>query len=107
MPTRSYSKDSCPKVPEESLRATVHKTTGSIPAATWNALLPSTGGVPDNPFLDHAFFLALEESGCATRRTGWQPQHVLLEDESGAPVGLLPLFLKSHSMGEYVFDHSW
>ncbi|HTJ58915.1 MAG TPA: GNAT family N-acetyltransferase [Devosiaceae bacterium] len=76
-------------------------------AATWNALLPSTGGVPDNPFLDHAFFLALEESGCATRRTGWQPQHILLERENGEAVGLLPLFLKSHSQGEYVFDHGW
>lgn len=69
--------------------------------------MPGTNGVPDNPFLDHAFFLALEESGCASGRTGWQPQHILLKDETGAPVGLLPLFLKSHSMGEYVFDHGW
>jgi len=94
-------------VPEEALRATIHTTTASIPADVWNAMLPSTGGVPDNPFLDHAFFLALEESGCATRRTGWQPQHILLEDDNGKPVGLLPLFLKSHSQGEYVFDHGW
>jgi predicted N-acyltransferase len=94
-------------VPEDSLRATIHATTASIPAAVWNGLLPATDGVPDNPFLEHAFFLALEESGCATRRTGWQPQHILMEDESGAPAGLMPLFLKSHSMGEYVFDHGW
>jgi uncharacterized protein len=107
MPTRSYSKGSLPQVPEQSLRATIHSATASIPAATWNALVPSTKGVPDNPFLEHAFFSALEESGCATRRTGWQPQHILLEDESGNAVGLLPLFLKSHSMGEYVFDHGW
>jgi predicted N-acyltransferase len=100
-------KDFCPKVPEQSLRATIHATTADIPARVWNGLLPSTNGVPDNPFLDHAFFLALEESGCATRRTGWQPQHILLENESGEPVGLMPLFLKSHSMGEYVFDHGW
>ena len=104
---RSCSKDSCPKVPEASLRATVHASTAAIPAATWNGLLPATNGVPDNPFLEHAFFLALEESGCATRRTGWQPQHILLETEDGSAVGLMPLFLKSHSQGEYVFDHGW
>lgn len=69
--------------------------------------MPSTDGVPDNPFLDHAFFRALEESGCATGKTGWQPQHILLESEDGTPLGLLPLFLKSHSMGEYVFDQGW
>jgi len=82
-------------------------STAAIPAAIWNGLVPSTAGVVDNPFLDHAFFLVLEESGCATRRTGWQPQHILLEDETGQAVGLLPLFLKSHSMGEYVLDHGW
>src|SRR6185437_16773046 len=104
---RSCSKDSYPKVPEASLRATVHASTAAIPAARWNGLLPATNGVPDNPFLEHAFFLALEESGCATRRTGWQPQHILLETEDGSAVGLMPLFLKSHSQGEYVFDHGW
>ena len=94
-------------MPEAALRASIHLSTAAIPAAIWNGLVPSTAGVVDNPFLDHAFFLALEESGCATRRTGWQPQHILLEDEGGKAVGLLPLFLKSHSMGEYVFDHGW
>lgn len=68
--------------------------------------MPSTDGRPDNPFLDHAFFLALEESGSATRRTGWQPQHILLKSND-KPVGLMPAFLKSHSQGEYVFDHGW
>jgi predicted N-acyltransferase len=87
--------------------ATIHQRTADIPAAVWNALVPSHNGTPDNPFLDHAFFLALEESGCATRRTGWQPQHILLADNDGNPLGLMPLFLKSHSMGEYVFDHAW
>nr|WP_244487131.1 GNAT family N-acetyltransferase [Devosia sp. Leaf420] len=75
-------------------------------ADVWNALVPGTDGVPDNPFLDFAFFRALEESGCATGRTGWQPQHVVVS-EGDTPVGFLPLFLKSHSMGEYVFDHGW
>lgn len=68
--------------------------------------MPSTNGTPDNPFLEHAFFLALEESGCAVAETGWQPQHILLSKDDKA-VGLMPLFLKSHSQGEYVFDHGW
>jgi predicted N-acyltransferase len=93
-------------VPSAELTATVHAATAAIPPATWNSLVPGENGVPDNPFLDHAFFLALEQSGCATARTGWRPQHILLT-EGERPVGLLPLFLKSHSMGEYVFDHAW
>ncbi len=92
---------------QPSFRATIHPSTASIPAAVWNSLVPSTDGRSDNPFLDHAFFMALEESGCATGRTGWQPQHILLSDENDQPLGLMPLFLKSHSMGEYVFDHGW
>ncbi|MCR6672532.1 GNAT family N-acetyltransferase [Devosia ginsengisoli] len=92
---------------QPTLRAAIHPSTASIPAAVWNSLVPSTDGRSDNPFLDHAFFLALEESGCATGRTGWQPQHILLSDDTDQPLGLMPLFLKSHSMGEYVFDHGW
>lgn len=107
MPTRWSLKASIQAVPEDMLHANIHSTTASIAAAVWNGLMPSTDGKPDNPFLDHAFFLALEESRCATRRTGWLPQHILIEDDAGQPVGLMPLFLKSHSMGEYVFDHSW
>jgi predicted N-acyltransferase len=94
-------------VPPSSLTATIYPATAAIDAADWNKLVPGTDGVPDNPFLDHAFFLALEESGCASAQTGWQPQHILISDETGKPAGLLPLFLKSHSMGEYVFDHGW
>lgn len=92
---------------QPTLRATIHPNTASIDAAVWNALVPSTDGKTDNPFLNHAFFLALEASGCATKRTGWQPQHILLSDDAGHAVGLMPLFLKTHSMGEYVFDHGW
>lgn len=78
-----------------------------IPAAAWNSLVPGTDGVPDNPFLDHAFFLACEQSGSATARSGWQPQHLVLRDRSGTIAGIMPLYLKSHSQGEYVFDHAW
>jgi predicted N-acyltransferase len=94
-------------VPEERLSASIVAATSEIPAGMWNSLVPHSGGVVDNPFLDHAFFLALEESGSASRKTGWSPQHLLLRSETGAPVGLMPMFLKSHSQGEYVFDHGW
>nr|WP_207747555.1 GNAT family N-acetyltransferase [Pelagibacterium limicola] len=83
----------------------VHPDAVSISAADWNRLASNGAGVA-NPFLDHAFFLALEQSGCATGRTGWQPQHIVIR-RGDCPVGLMPMFLKSHSMGEYVFDHAW
>ncbi|SDG79039.1 GNAT family N-acetyltransferase [Pelagibacterium luteolum] len=88
------------------LTVTVHPSTASIPASTWNRLAAGGSARPQNPFLEHAFFLALEESGSATARTGWQPQHIVVSRDDTA-VGLMPLFLKSHSMGEYVFDHAW
>lgn len=88
------------------LTISVHPATESIPAATWNSLASGGRGKPDNPFLDHAFFLALEQAGCATGRTGWQPQHIVLH-QGDTPLAMMPLFLKSHSQGEYVFDHAW
>jgi predicted N-acyltransferase len=94
-------------VPPSAFTATIHPTTASIAPDVWNSLVPGTNGVPDNPFIDQAFFRALEESGCASARTGWQPQHIVIAGADGKAVGLLPLFLKSHSMGEYVFDHGW
>lgn len=60
-----------------------------------------------NPFLSHDFLYALEEAGCASRNTGWMPRHMVLEDNQGVILGAVPAYLKSHSQGEYVFDHSW
>lgn len=62
---------------------------------------------PYNPFLDYAFLSALEDSGCVGGRTGWSVNHVVLEDAGGRLLGAVPAYLKSHSMGEYVFDHAW
>jgi hypothetical protein len=73
-----------------------------VPAAAWDACAGS-----DNPFLSHAFLEALEASGSATAKTGWLPQHVLVEDAGGRLLAAAPLYLKSHSQGEYVFDHGW
>lgn len=91
---------------EPTLTATIYASTASVPADVWNSLVPATNGKPDNPFLNHAFFLALESSDSAIAQSGWQPQHIIIaQDEK--PVGLMPLFAKSHSKGEYVFDHAW
>ncbi|MEE4350093.1 MAG: GNAT family N-acetyltransferase [Pacificimonas sp.] len=75
----------------------------AIDAAEWNACAGD-----NNPFLRHEFFRACEESGSAVAETGWQPAHLCLREEAGAPLrGVLPGYVKSHSQGEYVFDHSW
>jgi hypothetical protein len=73
-----------------------------IDAPSWNALAGTV-----QPFLRHEFLLALEQSGCAARRTGWAPQHLIMDDAKGVPAAALPLFLKAHSRGEFVFDFSW
>jgi predicted N-acyltransferase len=72
-----------------------------IGAARWNSLANPQGLAEPHPFTTYEFFAALEESGSASRAHGWQPAH-LLDD-----AGLMPLYLKSHSYGEYVFDHAW
>ena len=62
--------------------------------------------MPHDPFVRHEFLKALEDSGSTTARTGWQPFHVVVE-ENGEPFGVVPLYVKGHSKGEYVFDYSW
>ncbi|RAK51017.1 GNAT family N-acetyltransferase [Phenylobacterium deserti] len=61
----------------------------------------------DNPFLRHDFLTSLEEAGCAVERAGWGPQHLIVEDDAGQVAAVMPLYLKSHSQGEYIFDHAW
>lgn len=74
----------------------------SIPAAQWDACAGT-----DNPFLSHAFLSILEASGSATPQTGWQPLPIVVDGPDGAPAAIAPAYAKSHSQGEYVFDHSW
>ena len=83
--------------------ATILPHIRDISAADWDALIP----VGNHPFLSHRFLLALEESGSATSETGWAPRHIWVEDETGQAIGAAPLYVKSHSQGEYVFDHAW
>jgi predicted N-acyltransferase len=77
-----------------------------IARADWDAVA-NPPGEQYNPFLAHDFLWSLEESGSATRRTGWLGQHIVIDGADGKPAAILPCYLKSHSMGEYVFDHGW
>ncbi len=85
-----------------ALQARVLSAAADLPAAVWDACAGA-----DNPFVAHAFYAALEQSGSACARTGWQPAHIVVDDDDGVPAGILPAYLKSHSQGEYVFDHGW
>jgi predicted N-acyltransferase len=60
-----------------------------------------------NPFIRYDFLDAVEATDCAVERTGWGPQHLAVEDECGQVAAVMPLYLKSHSQGEYIFDHAW
>ena len=60
-----------------------------------------------NPFIRFDFLHVLEESGCAVERTGWGPQHLAVDDAHGRVAAVMPLYAKSHSQGEYIFDHAW
>ncbi|XP_077224316.1 acyl-CoA isoform X2 [Tasmannia lanceolata] len=74
----------------------------------WDACALDASGLEKlNPFVTHAFLSSLEESGCAVKETGWLPRHVVAQDEYKNIIGVVPLYLKSHSYGEFVFDHSW
>ena len=88
------------------MQARIAASAAAIGAKAWNALANPEGVSDPHPFTRHEFFAALEESGSATARTGWQPCHLVLED-TGEIRALMPLYLKNHSQGEYVFDHAW
>jgi uncharacterized protein len=103
----------------QDLRFRIVQSIAEVPAAAWDACAGDvssendlshefiTRGQPDNPFVSHAFLLALEQARTVGGRTGWQPRHVLVETADGESVGAAPCYLKSHSKGEYVFDHGW
>ena len=82
---------------------------GAIDTAAWNRCA-NPAGTEYNPFLDHRFLSALEQSGSVSAQTGWQPFHVVLSERDGGvddAIGTVPMYLKSHSHGEYVFDSGW
>jgi predicted N-acyltransferase len=85
-----------------ALEAHILTSLSDVTAEAWDACVPDR-----HPFVRHAFLSALEESGSATAETGWLGQHVILKDSDGTVLGAVPMYLKNHSQGEYVFDHGW
>ena len=85
-----------------SVTARIADGVASIPADQWDAC---AGGA--NPFVGHAFLAALEASGSVGGRSGWQPLPIVVDGADGAPAAIAPAYVKSHSQGEYVFDHAW
>ncbi len=86
----------------EPIAVKILNRVAAVPAAEWDACAD-----PENPFVSHAFLSALEASGSASPETGWMPQHLVIEAPDGTLAAALPLYLKSHSYGEYVFDWGW
>ena len=83
------------------MKVTVHDSISAIAPADWNALAGD-----EYPFLDHAFLELAERSGSVTANAGWTPRHLVLEDD-GKIRAAMPLYEKSHSWGEFVFDWAW
>ena len=78
-----------------------YSSISDIPPALWIDLFDS-----ENPFVQHAFLLALEESGCVSPEKGWQAQHMMLMEED-KPLAVMPMYAKNNSYGEFVFDWGW
>jgi uncharacterized protein len=85
-----------------SIVARIADGVAGIDAAQWDACAGA-----GNPFVSHAFLSALEESRSVGPGSGWQPLPVLINADDGKLEGAVPAYAKSHSQGEYVFDHGW
>jgi uncharacterized protein len=117
-------------MPDTELSIRFAQSLAEVPATAWDACVGASGceglakpiklthednsspelstrGQPYNPFVTHSFLSSLEASNSVGGRSGWQPRHLLAEDASGALLGCAPCYVKSHSRGEYVFDHGW
>jgi predicted N-acyltransferase len=87
---------------KENISIKIITKISDIPSEDWDACAGNS-----NPFVSHAFLYALEESGSVTDKTGWLPQHLLVNDENDQVVACMPIYLKNHSYGEYIFDWGW
>jgi hypothetical protein len=87
---------------------TLHEGLSEIPTADWDRIAApeQATGRPIDPFTTHRFLLALETSGSTGKGSGWQARPLALRD-GGRLVAATPLYVKSHSQGEYIFDHGW
>ncbi len=98
-----------PEKAETSAVIRIAESVGSLTAEEWGTLCGTSRRGPGryNPFLSRSFLTSLEDSGCVAARTGWHGHHLRLESSEGELLGAVPCYLKSHSQGEYVFDHGW
>jgi predicted N-acyltransferase len=87
---------------EPTIIARTLNAVGDVPKAQWDACAGS-----GNPFVSHDFLTILEESGSVGGNSGWQPLPIVIDGADGAPAAVLPAYAKTHSQGEYVFDHGW
>ena len=101
-------------MPATRFKARVVRAIAEVEPTAWDACAnpqilteQEAAGEHFNPFISHAFLNALEQSGSVGGRTGWTPVHVLIEDEADRLVACAPAYRKTHSRGEYVFDHAW
>jgi uncharacterized protein len=90
-------------VTDKGFTLRVHGAVADVGRDAWEALAAPTG----DPFIGYDFLDACEASGSAAPDQGWAGRHLALEDDQGRVLGLMPLWLKGHSSGEYVFDHAW
>ncbi|MHA6288436.1 GNAT family N-acetyltransferase [Maricaulis sp. CAU 1757] len=95
-----------PPVRDRKLTLRVTESLRAVSREAWDSIANPPGAAFD-PFVSWDFLEALEASACVSEETGWYPRHLLAEDETGTLRGALPLYAKTHSMGEYVFDHAW
>ncbi len=90
------------EVSSQTITARIADGVASIPSAEWDACAGTA-----NPFVGHRFLSMLERSGSASARAGWQPLPILVDGPDGSTAAVAPAYVKSHSQGEYVFDHGW
>ena len=91
---------------DTAIRLSVAHSLADIDPVQWNAVANPPGERYD-PFLRWDFLETLESTGAATPQTGWSPHHLLIEGEGGKLRAAMPLYVKTHSRGEFVFDYSW
>ncbi len=91
---------------ELTLSMRIETSLSNVDREAWNAIA-NPADLPYDPFLDWDFLQALEETKCVSPQTGWAPHHIIAQDQNGVIVGACPMYLKSHSQGEFVFDHAW
>ncbi|MGE4220792.1 MAG: GNAT family N-acetyltransferase [Alphaproteobacteria bacterium] len=90
----------------DAIALRIEERIADIPAAEWDSCA-AQDAADANPFVSHAFLSALEESGSVGREAGWLPHHLALDGPDGKLAAAVPLYIKSHSQGEYVFDWGW